>query len=415
MFIKHLNQIFKSVVRLCLLASLVVMAFISSASPLSAQNQLFGNGFDIGANFSVTVIEIQADGRILIGGNFSELGGQTRERIARLNPDGSLDDNFHPVSGGGISSIAQQEDGKIVISGLFFSVEGQSREFIARLNLDGSLDESFNPGANCHASGMAVQADGKILMAGCFTTIGGQSRERIARLNTDGSLDESFNSGANSGINSLVLDKDGKIIVGGSFSTLGGQSRQFLGRLNPDGSVDETFNVSPNGSVFTLVIQEDNKILVGGSFTSIGGFQRHRIARLNPDGSLDESFNPNPGADRIVYSMVVQADGKIVVGGAFNELGGHIREKIARLNQDGTIDESFDPGIKGEDDPHFNVSAYTLALQEDGKIIVGGWFDTLAGEPRNNLGRLNPDGTLDQAETKEKMNVYLPLLLRNSP
>src|SRR5205085_1325382 len=111
-------------------------------------------------------------------------------------------------------------------------------------------------------------------------------------------------------------------------------------------TLDRTLNGSVNGLVYPIAVQPDGKILVGGTFTSVLSVARNRVARLNPDGTLDTSFDPN--ADGAVLSIAVQADGKILLGGGFTSLspngGGAVtRNRIARLNADGTLDALFDP------------------------------------------------------------------------
>ena len=197
------------------------------------------------------------------------------------------------------------------------------------------------------------------------------------------------------------MQADGKILVGGGFTTLGGggtgtTTRNYIGRLNADGSLDTSFNPGANSDVYALAVQADGKILVGGDFTTLGGggtgtTPRNCIGRLNADGSLDTSFNP--GANGAVYALAVQADGKILVGGAFTTLGGGgtgttPRNHIGRLNADGSLDTSFDPGA--------NDDVNALAVQADGKILVGGGFTTLGGggtgtTPRNRIGRVLPE------------------------
>src|SRR6185295_12405433 len=144
---------------------------------------------------------------------------------------------------------------------------------------------------------MAVQADGKILVGGTFTMLGGggsgsTARSDLGRLNADGSLDITFDPGANGAVNAIAVQPDGKILVGGSFTMLGGGGtgttpRNFIGRLNADGSVDLTFNPGASGPIWGLVVQPDGKILVGGSFATLGGGSRHFLGRLNANGSLD--------------------------------------------------------------------------------------------------------------------------------
>src|SRR5437899_2664542 len=133
----------------------------------------------------------------------------------------------------------------------------------------------------------------------------------------------------------------------------------------------DSFNPGANSVVFSLAVQADGKILVGGGFfTTLGGQSRNYIGRLNADGTLDTSFNP--GANSVVYSLAVQADGKILVGGIFTALAGNGRNHIGRLNADGTLDTSFNPGA--------NDLVGSLAVQADGRILVGGFFTTLGGQ-----------------------------------
>jgi uncharacterized delta-60 repeat protein len=138
--------------------------------------------------------------------------------------------------------------------------------------------------------------------------------------------------------------------------------------------------------VYSLAVQADGKILVGGNFTRLGGQPRACLGRLNADGTLDPTINPRAegGNSPFVDSLVVQADGKILVGGRFRTLGGQPRDSLGRLNADGTLDTSFYPKV-GIFAPH----VHCLVVQADGKILVGGEFTMLGGQPRDNLGRLN--------------------------
>src|SRR5437870_2647293 len=134
---------------------------------------------------------------------------------------------------------------------------------------------------------------------------------------------DGFDPGADRNVKALAVQPDGKIIVGGTFSTLGGggtgtTTRKHIGRLTPDGSVDTIFNPGANDIVDALAIQADGKILVGGAFTTLGGAGttvRNHIARLNSNGTPDTSFDP--GADNNVLALAVQPDGKILLGGDF--------------------------------------------------------------------------------------------------
>lgn len=345
---------------------------------------------NLGANATVYALAVQADGKIVVGGSFTWLRGERRDRLARLNPDGTLDDTFNPgVDNGQVKALAVQTDGKIVVGGTFTELGGETHNGIARLNPDGTLDTGFNP-ENYEANSvytLVVQADGKIVVGGYFDRWDGRTRDNIARLNPDGSLDTTFNPGAGSRVYTLALQEDGKILVG-VYGYQNYNSRSPIWRVNPDGS--RAVLVSATGSMFntyvyTLVVQADDKILVGGDFSKLDGVARNDIGRLDSNGNLDTSFNP--GANLQVYTLVLQSDDKILVGGSFTTLGGEARGRIGRLNSNGTLDNAFNPGAIG--------TVYALAVQADAKILVGGSFTTLGGETHYYIGRLNSDGTID--------------------
>jgi uncharacterized delta-60 repeat protein len=359
--------------------------------PTSAQSPL-PDSFNPGANARVLSLAVQASGKIVVGGGFTTLGGQTRKYIGRLNADGTLDSGFNPGADNWVLALAAQADGKILVGGSFNTLASQPRVGSGRLNADGTLDSGFNPGVVWGTNvGLAhtVQADGKILLIGEFKRLAGQLCNYIGRLNADGTLDSAFNPGASEAPWCLTLQADANILVGGRFTTLGAQARNRIARLNANGTVDSVFNPGADNWVLSLAVQRDNKILVGGYFTTLGGQPRNYIGRLNADGTLDTGFSP--GANGGVWSLVVQADGKIVVGGEFTTLAGQARSHIGRLNADGTLDSNFDPGA--------NDWVGALALQADGKILVGGLFTTLGGQTRNYIGRLNNTGPATESLT----------------
>ncbi len=378
-----------------------------------------------GANLSIYAFVIQSDGKILIGGDFTSYNGITRNRIARLNNDGSLDASFDPGVGvifgtGGITrikSISLQTDGKFIIAGNFTGYNLNDRKYITRINTDGSIDSSFNVGTgfsfqfstNAFINTTLIQSDGKILVGGNFINYNGTAVKGLTRLNTDGTLDTSFNSGTgitgalyDSKINSIVIKLDGKILIGGDFTSYNATGIKNIALLNTDGSLDSSFNpgigaAGGNGIdvIKSLLVQPDGKIVLSGYFTTYNTIQRRFVTRLNANGSLDLTLNPGTGADGIVYSSIVQPDGKIIIGGNFTTYNGSAKGRIARLNADGTVDESFAVGLGFSKTENFKSEVWSLALQEDGKILVGGYFDTYNGVISNRLIRLNSDGTLD--------------------
>ncbi|WP_169336194.1 MBG domain-containing protein [Pontibacter roseus] len=352
-----------------------------------------------GFNYSVSTVAVQSDGKIIVGGGFTSFNGTSRNKIARLNADGSLDTSFDPGAGFNqeVRAVAIQPDGKVVVGGWFTSFNGTPRNRIARLNADGSLDASFDTGTgfNNLVLSAAVQSDGKVVVGGDFTVFNGAPRNRIARLNADGSLDTSFDPGTgfNFYIWSVTVQSDGKVVVGGQFTSFNGAPRNGIARLSADGSLDTAFDTGTgfNNLVLSAAVQSDGKVVVGGFFSSFNDMPRNRIARLNADGSLDTSFNPGTGFDNQVYSVVVQSDGKVVVGGQFTSFNGAPRSRIARLSADGSLDTAFNPGTG------FYDVVYSVAVQSDGKVVVGGNFTSFNGTVRNRIARLHGGGLCPSA------------------
>lgn len=250
--------------------------------------------------------------------------------------------------------------------------------------------------ANSIVRTLCLQPDGKILIGGNFTSYNGTSINRIARLNSDGTLDLTFNpgTGANLDVRSIVLQPDGKILVGGRFSNFNGTLTNSIVRLNSNGTTDSSFSpgTGANQNILVIALQPDGKIIIAGFFTAFNGITTaNRIARLNIDGTLDASFNTLTGTGGDILALAIQPDGKIIIGGGFSTYSGIDRRRIARVNVDGSIDLTFDPGTGAFP---FALSptgtkVETIALQPDGKIIIGGNFTSYNGRGRNRITRLN--------------------------
>ena len=371
------------------------------------------DAFDPGANGEVLAIAVQPDGKILVGGSFTTLGGGAvgatpRNKLGRLNPDGSVDAAFDPgvsiAVDSRITNVAVQPDGKILVTSAAESPLG--RRHIGRLNADGTRDTSFDfAAADNRVLAMAVQNDGKVLVGGAFTALGRLSEERarhrIGRFNADGTVDATFDPGANGDVAALAVLPDGRILVGGSFTTIGGGGtgsvpRQHLARLNTDGSVDMSFDPGIGGAsdaiVRALRVQTDGRILVGGRFATLGGASnpatRHNIGRLHPDGTVDASFVPGPPSGvvsaglPIVETILQLSNGKTLAGGIAVgiEHDDLLPRHLVRLNANGSLDADFEPRANGR------VNA--LTPQADGTILVGGAFTMMGEHVRNRLARI---------------------------
>jgi uncharacterized delta-60 repeat protein len=205
----------------------------------------------------------------------------------------SLDTTFNLGANGEIYALALQPDGKILVGGSFTTLGGAERNYVGRINLDGSLDTTFNPGADKTVRTLALQPDGRIVVGGWFNTLGGETRHRIGRLNPNGTLDADFNPGAASVIYTLALQPDGRIIVGGWFT---------FERLNPDGTLDTTFNMGADNAVSALALRPDGKIVVGGDFTKLGEAARNHIGRLSSDTAALQNLSANSSGTAITWT-----------------------------------------------------------------------------------------------------------------
>lgn len=370
-----------------------------------------------GANLPINALAIQEDGKIIVGGDFTNFNSTAKNRIIRLNADGSLDNSF--VIGNGITStisfastvraIAIDSNEKIIAVGDFNRYNSIQRNNIVKLNEDGSLDTTiFNTaslGSNFPILALAIQSDGKIIIGGGFTSFNGTTVNRIVRLNSDGTIDTSFNigSGVNSSIHTISIQSDDKIVIGGDFTNFNGTSVNRLARINTDGSLDTGFMIGTgvNNSLRTSKIQSDGKILIGGLFTTFNSIDRKYLARLNTDGSLDETFDIQLGANDLVRAIGTQFNNKVVVGGNYNLFNNLSNNRITRLNADGEIDNTFNSGSAADN------SVNAIAIQEDGNIIIAGNFANYNGTGRNRIARIFGDEPLDTENfVKNSFNIY---------
>lgn len=263
----------------------------------------------------------------------------------------------------------------------------------------GTLDLTFNAhqtgkgnGPNGIVTESLFQPDGKIVIVGGFSEINAVSRLGLARLNQDGTLDNSFKSEVGgiqinyANVNTIALQSDGKILVGGNSIIINNIQFKFV-RINPDGTLDSTFILGNQTNINTInkiALHPDGKIVIGGSFTSIQGITRNGIARLNSNGNIDSSFNPGTGGSPSgnISSLAIQADGKIVAAGSFSSFNGQPKSRLVRLNYNGSVDTNFT--YSGT---FFGGTISQLGIQSDGKIL----FSRTATA----LTRINPSGSVD--------------------
>ncbi|HEX8268315.1 MAG TPA: T9SS type A sorting domain-containing protein [Flavobacterium sp.] len=299
-----------------------------------------------------------------------------------------------------VDRVQAQTDGKIIVVGQYINYNGTSANCIIRLNPNGTKDTSFNVGTGTNAGiwGCTLQSDGKILIFGGFTSYNGVSSNRIVRLNTDGTKDATFTigTGPSNYLESVKVQPDGKIIIGGSFTSYNGTPINRVARLNANGTLDTGFTVGigADDHVRDIAIQSDGKVLVSGNFFNFNGAAKQKLVRLNANGTIDTAYN-NAGTGPLsnVWTIALQSDGKLLIGGEFQAYNGIGRNRIARLNTDGTLDTTFDIGSGA------SSTVMSLFPDVDGRIYLGGSFTSYNGTGRERFARLNPDGSLDETLT----------------
>lgn len=424
--------------KIMVFCALLTFLFGYSQSPADIDitfNYINGtSGGSLGSGSFINSIVAQSDGKILMGGKFGKYNNITKYNLARLNNDGAIDTSFllipdNQTTNGGeitlinyVTSIALLNDGRILVGGTFTSSPSIFNNRVMYLNADGtvlSMGGYTGNGANnkvfCVASDINT---GYTYFGGDFTTFNGRFSNYIGGKNSTnavvtGGTPTNF---ANNTVSSIAVQPNGKLIVGGDFTSYSGVARNFITRLNNNLTIDATFNSIGTGfqgyygsggqiidchQINSIIVQPNGKILVGGNFTTYNGIARTSIARLNSNGTLDTSFNPVIEYERVVTTIALQSNGKILIGGNFISINGIARNSIARLNSDGTLDTSFDPGL--------GISGFvkTIALQSDSKILVGGLFDNYNGTPRNNIVRLYGDSVLGiENQSLNDFNIY---------
>lgn len=373
-----------------------------------------------GANAEVMSVVVQPDGKTVLGGDFTRVNTKTRNRIARMNLDGSVDESFQPGDGANstVTRVLLYPDtgpyaGRILIVGRFTTYNNIPRRGIARLLPTGALDPSFRPGNGARGPAgtdatiwaAVIQPDDKIVVAGDFVTFNDVTRYGLARLNPDGSLDQTFDpgEGADGVIQALGLDNSSppRVYIGGFFFFYRGVYRGGVARLNSDGTLDTSFDpgtgtLDPDtgawGAVFDLAVQPDGRVLIAGDFTSIDFRSRRGVARLHPDGSLDTSFDPGSGANDAVFALRLDPAGRPLIGGLFTSYNGTRRMGLARLKPDGTLDTHFLDTAYNQFAGLFHHLSFdppsyinSIAVQPDGKIMIGGSFTNLGGMCHSSL------------------------------
>jgi uncharacterized delta-60 repeat protein len=396
-------------------------------------------------------IALQPDGKLLgIGGLTNRFNGIEIPGLIRLNLNGTRDSLF-PKENTKISSanyfadLVVLSDGKILISGsLNADVRPNSYRFVTNLlcyDSTGKLDSSFIPGYGMtnESYNILVYDNSSIFLTGAFTTYQLNGRNGLVKIDNKGNIDSIFytgygfnGEGAYCIINQITPTNNNSYFIGGYFTRYKGFSNNFIIKILSDGQIDTSFISGTNltSQVDDIIIQSDGKIIVLGfsthfkydtvsqiirlmpsgeidkSYKLIKRFRLkpdlikitrddallvyvdHCILKLNNQGLIDSSFKICFSQDNEVYAIEIQEDYKILLSGSFSEINSNQVNNFSRLNEDGSIDNSFQ--TSGTD-----IGPSTILIQPDNKIVLGGFMNKYNGQACSQIIRLFPDGNID--------------------
>lgn len=379
---------------------------------LNADGSIDDN-FDIGSGpfsasyYSLKSINEMLDGDLLVTGNFSSFNGISVSGVVKLNPDGSLDGSF-PLPGPAGTTLTNDiigkldQNGNILLSGWVY--ESNYKYKVIRLNADGTNDDTFatvdldisNHERFITDPTISVNSSNEIYVAGIHATCNGNTQYGLGKIDNSGNAVSAYNAniGGDATIYTSLLLDNGQIIIGGNFIGVGNDDASFLAMINSDGSLDNTFHmnmgVGPNRKVNSIVQNIDGSFIIGGAFSEFNDNYTGTLVKLDATGSFDATFDPKVQVKNVgsgVNKIMLQSDGKIIVGGLFDYVDNTQKHSIARLNADGTIDNTYNSA---------NVLISTsrildIEFQSDGKALIGGRIGSSGGV----LMRLDVEGNVD--------------------
>ena len=424
----------------------------------------FANPFLAGS--SVDGLVLQPDGKVLVYGQLTTNGGSTLG-LVRLNANGSLDAGFAPPTLGAITTygadraVVLQPDGKILACGVF-NVAGARR--VVRLNANGSQDATFavNAGPDDAPATIGLQPNGSVLVGGYFNNFAGRETH-LAQLTPTGAVDLAFAPTLQipGNVSAVARQADGKLLVGGTFTEYAGQPVHRLVRMLPSGALETAYAAATGtlpGPVTCLAVQADGKALVGtnrsvvrlgtggtpdpgfaatafgatalalqpngqalvGSNYYAPGSGGRAAIRLNLNGTTDASFRvasagPGLGNSANTTALLVQPDGKVVLAAQYSGVGPMALTGLVRYDATGGLDPSFSTGNTFFFGASSTARINALALQPDGRILAGGRFSDINGQPRANLARFGTNGVLDPGFASNALHTGSVLCLAVQP
>ncbi len=351
-----------------------------------AQVYELDNSYAVGTGFNgeVNVIELDQNGEAYVGGAFTDYNGTTRNYLARLNADGTVDTGFDASTdlSSTIDDIALTNSATPFITVV---TGGNIKRFYSGGSLFGLGDFLMRSTNNVIYT--VAHAGSSLIFGGNFTDYDGNTVGRIGKMDSGGTPDATFITNTGTGFNGIVrtieVTASGKILVGGDFTSFNGVARQKIALLNADGTLDTGFVPASllSSSVYAVAMQADGKVLAGKP-----GVSSTLLFRFKTDGTEDLTFNNGliPGTPSFIRSIYTNGTDDIIVGGWFDQ-------GLVKLSYSNgfVTDIAAGNGIEGA-----TKEINTLAVQGDGSVIIGGDFNYYNGNSLTNFARVSICGVL---------------------
>ncbi len=352
-------------------------ALLDAGSGTTAEPYLHVDGI-------VSAVAPDVNGGWYIGGAFTEVQGQPRHNLAQVDATGNLT-SWNPDASDPVFALVST-GATVYVGGDFYQVGGEFRSRIAALDPLTGAATAWNPNADGPVKTFAVSAD-TVYVGGGFAAVGGQPRSNIAAIDASTGLATSWNPGADNAVETLTLS-NGSLYAGGFFTQIAGSPRAMLAALDPSTGTATPWNPGANGGVLTLAVHALQTfpftvtVYAGGQFTEAGGQPRNCLAALDGGTGAATSWSPNP--DGVIHAVRIRTNRfgsltAIYAGGEFTTIGGQARGRVAGLDATGAV-TTWNPGAGG--------TVNTLELGA-GTVFAGGSFTTIGGKPRNHIAALH--------------------------
>ncbi len=313
---------------------------------------------------------------LYVGGFFNNIGGQSRSRLAAVDSNTGLVTSWNPMANGTVYTIGLSGS-NVYVGGEFSAIGYENRFGLAAIDVSTGLPSSWNPNLNGGVRVISISGD-LVYVGGNFTSIGGQARNSLAAISNATGLATSWNPSPDGPVYAISVFGP-NVYVGGGFTNIGGQSRNRLAAINSGTGLATSWNPNVNGNVVSIALNGAN-VFIAGSFTSVGGQNRKSLAAINSSTGLINSWSPNPNNQ---VSCIAFSGNHAYVGGQFSAMGGETRQSLAAFDVVTGFLNPWNPGV--------NVGSISAISASSSAVYVGGYFTEIGGQTRNNLAAINPE------------------------